>query len=71
VSPEKKPKKRPIGYARVSTGQQELPRQTKALKRAGCNVIYSDKASGKSMAGRQQLVRSKSSTPATSLGIAE
>jgi DNA invertase Pin-like site-specific DNA recombinase len=34
-----------------------LPRQTKALKRAGCDVIYSDKASGKSMAGRPQLSR--------------
>jgi DNA invertase Pin-like site-specific DNA recombinase len=65
MSPEKKPKKRFIGYARVSTEQVELPRQTKALKRAGC--IYSDKASGKSMAGRPQLARSKTSTPATSL----
>jgi hypothetical protein len=32
MSFEKKPKKRLIGYARVSTQQQELPRQTKALK---------------------------------------
>jgi DNA invertase Pin-like site-specific DNA recombinase len=57
MSPEKKPKKRLIGYARVSTQQQELPRQTKALKRVGCGMIYSDKASGKSMAGRPQLAR--------------
>ena len=55
MSRETKPKKRLIGYARVSTQQQELPRQTKALKRVGCDVIYSDKASGKSMAGRPQL----------------
>src|SRR5580658_11108010 len=57
MSPEKKPKKRLIGCARVSTQQQGLPRQTKALKRIGCGMIYSDKASGKSMAGRPQLAR--------------
>jgi DNA invertase Pin-like site-specific DNA recombinase len=32
-------------------------RQTKALKRLGCAVIYADKASGKSMAGRPELAR--------------
>jgi hypothetical protein len=42
---------------RVETQQEELPRQTKALKRVGCAVIYSDKASGKSMAGRRLLPR--------------
>ena len=57
MSRETKPKKRLIGYARVSTQQQELPRQTKALKRIGCDAIYSDKASGKSMAGRPELAR--------------
>src|SRR6266436_6015213 len=57
MSLEKKPRKRLIGYARVSTQQQELPRQTKALKRIGCAVTYSDKASGKSMAGRPELAR--------------
>jgi DNA invertase Pin-like site-specific DNA recombinase len=55
MSLEKKPKKRLIGYARVSTQQQDLARQTKALKRLGCAVIYSDKASGKSMTGRPEL----------------
>src|ERR1700745_2593795 len=50
-----KPRKRLIGYARVSTHQQDRARQTKALKRLGCSVIYSDTASGKSMAGRPQL----------------
>src|SRR5271156_1503402 len=57
MSLEKKPKKRLIGYARVSTKQQDLTRQTKALKRLGCAVVYADKASGKSMAGRPQLAR--------------
>ncbi len=50
-----KAKKRLIGYARVSTKNQDLTRQVKALKRAGCDVIYSDTASGKSMAGRPEL----------------
>jgi hypothetical protein len=35
MSPEKKPKKRLVGYARISAQQQELPRQTKALMRVG------------------------------------
>jgi DNA invertase Pin-like site-specific DNA recombinase len=55
MSLTKNPKKRLIGYARVSTQQQDLARQTKALKRLGCAVVYADKASGKSMAGRPQL----------------
>ena len=50
-----KAKKRLIGYARVSTKNQDLTRQVKALKRAGCDPIYSDTASGKSMAGRPEL----------------
>ena len=57
MSLETKPAKRLIGYARVSTQQQDLTRQIKALKRLGCSVIYSDKTSGKSMAGRPELAR--------------
>src|SRR5271167_4968230 len=57
MSLKMKPAKRLIGYARVSTQQQDLARQTKALKRLGCAVIYADKASGKSMAGRPELAR--------------
>ncbi len=55
MSLKTKPEKRLIGYARVSTESQDLARQTKALKRLGCAVIYADKASGKSMAGRPEL----------------
>src|SRR5215470_11901957 len=57
MSLRSKPRKRLIGYAPVSTQQQDLARQIKALKRIGCSVIYSDTASGKSMAGRPELAR--------------
>ncbi len=57
MSLETKPEKRLIGYARVSTERQDLARQTKALERLGCAVVYSDKASGKTMAGRPELAR--------------
>jgi DNA invertase Pin-like site-specific DNA recombinase len=55
MSLTKKPAKRLIGYARVSTQHQDVARQLKALRRAGCKVIHSDTASGKSMAGRPEL----------------
>lgn len=36
-----------IGYARVSTKEQNDARQLKALKEYGCDVIYTEKVSGK------------------------
>lgn len=44
-----------IGYARVSTADQDTAVQVAALKSAGCAVIREEKASGTSMEGRPEL----------------
>lgn len=43
------------GYARVSTGDQDLTIQREALKAAGCFVVREEKASGTRRTGRTEL----------------
>src|SRR6516162_3779191 len=45
------------GYARVSSDTQDYTAQVEALKAAGCERIFSEKASGKSTNGRPELAK--------------
>jgi DNA invertase Pin-like site-specific DNA recombinase len=44
-----------IGYARVSTTDQDLSIQEAALHTAGCEVIRAEKRSGTTIQGRDEL----------------
>jgi DNA invertase Pin-like site-specific DNA recombinase len=44
-----------IGYARVSTADQDTAVQIATLRAAGCAVIREEKASGTTLAGRSEL----------------
>ena len=46
-----------VGYARVSTTAQDHALQIDALKAAGCDRIFSEKRSGKSVDGRPEFKR--------------
>jgi predicted site-specific integrase-resolvase len=46
---------RKIGYARVSSTGQNLDRQLGALVAEGCDRIFQEKASGKSIKNRPEL----------------
>ena len=45
---------RKIGYARVSSSNQNLDRQIGALRAERCAEVYREKASGKAVKGRPQ-----------------
>src|SRR4051794_29903817 len=44
-----------FGYARVSTTDQDTSIQEEALRRAGCEQVRTEKRSGVSREGRQEL----------------
>src|SRR6476660_8318617 len=46
-----------FGYARVSSNTQDHAAQVEALKAAGCEKIFSEKASGKSTNGRPEFCK--------------
>ena len=56
-----------IGYARVSTVDQDFDGQVAKLKAEGCDVIRLEKVSGASRDGRTEL--SKSSKPNAKIGL--
>ncbi|MHC2403335.1 DNA invertase Pin-like site-specific DNA recombinase [Bradyrhizobium barranii subsp. barranii] len=44
-----------IGYTRVSSTTQDHAAQIEALKAAGCERVFSEKVSGKSITGRPEF----------------
>jgi DNA invertase Pin-like site-specific DNA recombinase len=72
MSVKSRPQKCRIGYARISTLQQDLTRQIQALKSERCDKIFSDAASGKSTAGRPELAAALAAlAPGDELVLAE
>jgi len=55
-----------IGYARVSTVDQDHATQAARLRAAGCEIIRKEKVSGKSRDGRDELASWTSSGRAMS-----
>src|SRR3546814_7537351 len=51
-----------VGYARVSTIDQDLDIQVARLKAAGCEILRSETGSGASRTGRTELERSEEHT---------
>jgi len=45
-----------VGYARVSTQDQDNSNQEERLRAAGCEIVRAEKVSGKSRDGRDELV---------------
>ena len=52
-----------IGYARVSSLDQNLDRQIAALRAEGCEKIYREKANGKDMRNRPELAKAIDALP--------
>lgn len=46
-----------VGYARVSSVGQSLDVQETALREAGCDIVFSEKRTGTTQAGREELRR--------------
>jgi DNA invertase Pin-like site-specific DNA recombinase len=46
-----------VGYARVSTQDQDTALQLDALSKLGCDVVFQEKASGATRRGRPELAR--------------
>jgi DNA invertase Pin-like site-specific DNA recombinase len=57
VIPKWRPQAMRYGYGRVSSKTQDYTGQVEALKAAGCERVFSEKASGKSREGRPELAK--------------
>ena len=59
------------GYARVSSNTQDYAAQVEALKAAGCERIFSEKASGKSSNGRPEFAKLMKAVPGDVIVVAK